>query len=67
MKQAQKQKQPAKREPEPVIEKQETPDPADQAVTDALLDEIDEVLEDTLQNSKNAQEFVKDFQQKGGE
>ncbi len=64
-KQVQKQKR-KHADPEPV-EETKTPPAAEQQATDDLLDEIDEVLEDTLQHSKNAQEFVKEFQQKGGE
>ncbi len=64
-KQVQKRK-PKRADPEPVEETKTAP-AADQQATDDLLDEIDEVLEDTLQHSKNAQEFVKQFEQKGGE
>ena len=40
--------------------------PADLTETDALLAEIDAVLDDVL-GEKSAQEFVASYQQKGGE
>jgi prokaryotic ubiquitin-like protein Pup len=51
-----------KREPEPVAEIPVTEtDEEKKAATEALLDEIDEVLEE------NAEEFVKSYVQKGGQ
>lgn len=40
--------------------------PADLEATDALIDEIDEMLDDIL-GETSAQDFVNDYIQKGGE
>ena len=56
----QKEKQASKREAQPAPEVT-VGEQADLSTTDALLDEIDSVLEE------NAQEFVNAYVQKGGE
>jgi ubiquitin-like protein Pup len=58
-------RRPAQRE-EPIVEEEEVPASTERAdklkaEIDVLLDEIDEVLED------NAEEFVRNYVQKGGE
>lgn len=55
-----KDKRPQK-EAEEVEEVEEAPEAFDTSGIDALLDEIDDVLEE------NAEEFVKQYVQKGGE
>jgi prokaryotic ubiquitin-like protein Pup len=54
-------KQRAKQDSDQEVEATETAETVDTSEVDDLLDEIDEVLEE------NAEEFVKNYVQKGGE
>lgn len=63
--QVQKQK-PAPQEREAQTAHSEGGQPADLSETDALLDEIDDLLDDVL-GEQSAQDFVADYVQKGGQ